>query len=695
MFIKYIKIYGERNSGLLELAKNLNKNLIDIEILSGNYKKGWQHGEPLFNFNKPQYSTLFICLVRNLDEWLTMMFQKPYHINTSNDFNYFINNNIVNIEKDKLDHDTNINNFEKNKNIFQLRYDKYDKYKKLLKFNNCILLNINNFLKDQDKLYNILNDEFNIKHQSKLNLLNNNFLLVNNILSYNTEYKNEKLENEINTLTIEYNHYTDTNNEYCEKIRKLILSKPELIINYGNKFPEIIFISNSEDINKDILEKYKDKSIMKFLGYYNFENIYETTIFSQIGIKFIDFIKYISLYYDFTPLIIFNCLSNKKSKLNLINNHIKNKCYITNCCFCNTSNNSYLNILESFINNDKYLSDCNLKINKMMNENINNTNKLQEILNLKLDTIQLNKIIKLHHFNLLVTNDKKDINIENKYKYFLGIITRCKNEKYIDEFVKHYTNEGVDKIIIIDDDSIDKEIYNTVKDKKNVEIIYEKDIIQKNIANSVYHNIRYNFKWMMFVDIDEFITTVKNKNKTLRQELLDTYHNHICIKVPWVLMAFNKQERYPQSLLENITYRMNYDINHTNRSDSFKFRNRDSNIDVKCIFKTKYFSDISLKNNRSHDHFPVMDNNFKNVSLIESLTNNVSSYSPKIKNVTEEKLLNSYLLCYHYRINSLEHARDKIKNNMWYNKIKLEDIINFDFPDIKDELLKNKSIERN
>ena len=77
---------------------------------------------------------------------------------------------------------------------------------------------------------------------------------------------------------------------------------------------------------------------------------------------------------------------------------------------------------------------------------------------------------------------------------------------------------------------------------------------------------------------------------------------------------------------------------------------------IEILFKTKYFSDISLKNNRSHDHFPVIDDNFKNVSLIESLTNNLSSYSPKIKNVTEEKLLNSYLLCYHYRINSLEHA---------------------------------------
>ena len=47
-------------------------------------------------------------------------------------------------------------------------------------------------------------------------------------------------------------------------------------------------------------------------------------------------------------------------------------------------------------------------------------------------------------------------------KYFLGLITRCKDEIYIDEFVKYYLNEGVDKIMILDDNSNKNILQNTI-----------------------------------------------------------------------------------------------------------------------------------------------------------------------------------------------------------------------------------------
>ena len=36
-------------------------------------------------------------------------------------------------------------------------------------------------------------------------------------------------------------------------------------------------------------------------------------------------------------------------------------------------------------------------------------------------------------------------------KKFLGLITRCKDEYFVEEFCDYYLNEGVDQIIIIDD----------------------------------------------------------------------------------------------------------------------------------------------------------------------------------------------------------------------------------------------------
>ena len=55
-------------------------------------------------------------------------------------------------------------------------------------------------------------------------------------------------------------------------------------------------------------------------------------------------------------------------------------------------------------------------------------------------------------------------------KYFLGLITRCKDEFFINEFCEYYLNQGVDKIYIIDDNSNDKSIYNETNNEK-IEII--------------------------------------------------------------------------------------------------------------------------------------------------------------------------------------------------------------------------------
>ena len=41
-------------------------------------------------------------------------------------------------------------------------------------------------------------------------------------------------------------------------------------------------------------------------------------------------------------------------------------------------------------------------------------------------------------------------------KKFLGLITRCKDEYFVKEFVDYYISQGVDHIYIIDDDSVDK-----------------------------------------------------------------------------------------------------------------------------------------------------------------------------------------------------------------------------------------------
>ena len=124
--------------------------------------------------------------------------------------------------------------------------------------------------------------------------------------------------------------------------------------------------------------------------------------------------------------------------------------------------------------------------------------------------------------------ENKSLNVDNNIKqlvtqkYFLGLITRCKDEFFIIEFCDYYVSQGVDKIFVIDDDSNDKSIYNNINDHR-VEIIYKKNIIETNYANDLYKQVKSDFTWMIYCDVDEFITTRRSIKNTIKDELITTF----------------------------------------------------------------------------------------------------------------------------------------------------------------------------
>ena len=266
--------------------------------------------------------------------------------------------------------------------------------------------------------------------------------------------------------------------------------------------------------------------------------------------------------------------------------------------------------------------------------------------------------------------------------YFLGLITRCKDEYFIKEFCEYYIWQGVDKIYIIDDDSNDKSIYDGINDDR-VDIVYEKDIIKRDFANDYYKEVRNNFEWMIYCDVDEFITTKRNFNKTIREELTTTFKDVDCIMIPWVMMSCNGIEKNPKSVLEENIYRWNHDERHP--SKVYKFRCRYENIEVKCIFKSGKFKSIV------GDHHP---NGFEknNVNVVDSIRCNKNNIGLFYSNLREEDIKIGYLLCYHYRIISVENSLNKIKTNIWYinDGYKINDLMSSDHPDLIDKTIMYK-----
>ena len=92
-----------------------------------------------------------------------------------------------------------------------------------------------------------------------------------------------------------------------------------------------------------------------------------------------------------------------------------------------------------------------------------------------------------------------------------------------------------------------------------------------------------NYEWVIYVDVDEFISTRKNLNHTIKDELETTFKDAHCVKVPWVMMSCKLRETNPKSILNEITYRWNHDIRHPHKVK--KFRCRYHSIETKCIFK--------------------------------------------------------------------------------------------------------------
>ena len=87
--LKKYTIYGERCSGTNYLENIININF-DVNIT---WEYGWKH---FFGFQddllKNSDDTLFICIVKNLPDWINSLYRQPHHlidINCQSIHNFF------------------------------------------------------------------------------------------------------------------------------------------------------------------------------------------------------------------------------------------------------------------------------------------------------------------------------------------------------------------------------------------------------------------------------------------------------------------------------------------------------------------------------------------------------------------------------------------------------------------------------
>lgn len=367
-------------------------------------------------------------------------------------------------------------------------------------------------------------------------------------------------------------------------------------------------------------------------------------------------------------------------------------CVIGYCKFLERINKTTeaIDILDSFLDNLSHpmINDLLIKIKKKVDNKSLMVKYLSETRD-RIDKANLNQWLAKLCVNLSYSFTERDLiqrclqhwNNISKKKCFLGLITRCKDEYFISEFANYYLNEGVDYIYIIDDNSNNKGVYDQIRNNPKIKIIYENDIINENYASKLYKEIKNLYEWIIYVDVDEFITSKKRTGSTIRDELENHFSNADCIKVPWVMMSSNNAKKSPSSILKSNVWRWNHDKKHP--SEVHKFRCRYEKIEVKCIFRTNKFDDIT-------DHHPKDACN--DPYTVDSILNKSEILNPFYHNLREADISEAILVCYHYRVISQENNVNKLLTNHWYIKqgYQLNDLYSSDHAEVFDNSMSVK-----
>lgn len=144
---------------------------------------------------------------------------------------------------------------------------------------------------------------------------------------------------------------------------------------------------------------------------------------------------------------------------------------------------------------------------------------------------------------------------------FLGLVAIFKNEATImEEWLAHYFAEGVDVIHLIDNGSTDQyldKLRNFI-DAGRVQLVIDRTRhMQKELYNKHYGRIcRQNFKWVMIVDLDEFMYA-RMGFATIRQYLMSLPCHVKQVYVPWKMFGSNGNITQPPSVVYGFTRRKN------------------------------------------------------------------------------------------------------------------------------------------
>ena len=204
--------------------------------------------------------------------------------------------------------------------------------------------------------------------------------------------------------------------------------------------------------------------------------------------------------------------------------------------------------------------------------------------------------------------------------YFLSTLSIVKNESMvIEEFIRHYKEQGVDHMHIINNGSSDN-TSGLVLSFGDFVTLYDLPEKHKQVEhyNNVYSKIQHTTKWLAVVDVDEYMFATE-ESKTLRDVLANkpTSTNYV---LNWNMFGGSGHVHQPQCIRRSFVYRV-----------------RGTHENVKSIVSTKITSKLTIHNNTPSvplegcqlNHYAIMSREyFEKVKMVRGDVHN-----PAVDNV--------------------------------------------------------------
>jgi hypothetical protein len=227
--------------------------------------------------------------------------------------------------------------------------------------------------------------------------------------------------------------------------------------------------------------------------------------------------------------------------------------------------------------------------------------------------------------------------IKTKTRYCIGAIFKNESE-ILEEWIKHYINEGCDYFFLIDNGSTDN-YYNIILKYNSIIdlVIDDTKYAQRLLYNKYFSNKTKQYTWILICDLDEFIYS-RNGFNTIK-DFLKTIHIEVSqIAIPWKMYGSNGyntlEKKEPVSAISSFYKRADY--------------TDDDTILCKCIIRSSRIKLLWV-----HMHEQTIGK-----TILSNYTQ-INNYH--VIPINKKVLENSNLHLNHYCIRSLE----------WFTRVKM------------------------